>query len=201
MPAFLPIALTMSEPKFQKKANNLLASVEKIICRIKGSCSPKFIAAVAKVGAAGYRRGTPNAWSYYLPNGICLTQDLSKFYNAVNWYMGSGYWESLKQAGLDECCLKQKWPPTEAFPLVGLPLKESLMVKLPNGLQIEVDPDKFDPNTFQQELDEYFKKKGGVTEPPPTGSGANGTGAGTTTPITASLSGLLPLALLFALKN
>ncbi len=192
--AILATAQILSDPKTQKKANQLIAYIEGLICRVKGSCSPKFSAVIAQIGIAGYRRGTSSSWSYYLHNGIHLTQDLTKFYNAQNWYFGSGYWEKFRNAGLDNCCLKQKWPPTEAFPLSGKPLIISTMAKLPNGLQFEVDPERFDPTTYQMELDDFFKRQGGVQELPKQ--------TPTITPNVASGTGLLPLLLIaFALKG
>ena len=189
---FLPVALSLSDPKTQAKANSLAAAAEKLLCRLKGSCAPKFAAAVASVGFAGYRRGTSSAWNYYSNEGIHLTQDLSKWYNAQAWYFGSGYWEKLRQAGLDNCCLKQKWPPTEAFPLTGKPSIATKLVNLPNGKQVEVDPERFDPTSFQQEVDDYFRKQGGIA--PNTGITTTQQNTPLQTPLIAGNA--LPLGLL-----
>lgn len=153
----ITIPLTLALPATQKKTNALIAKLSALVCRAKGSCSPKIINIVQKIGYAGYRRGSPDKWNYYLDNGIHLSWDLSKFYNAQNWYFGSGYWQRLKDAGLDNCCLKSKWPPAEAFPIKYPNIKPHQLVELPNGDKLEVDSEVFDMNNWQRELQEYQK--------------------------------------------
>jgi hypothetical protein len=194
MPATLPVVLALFSPEVQKKTNGLLNEIQKLICRTHSPCGPKFIQAIQRTGGfVGYRRGTTTKWNYYLPNGIHLSWDLGKATNAQNWYLGSGYWEKLKNAGLDSCCLRSKYPPSEAFPLAqNKPIVAHRTVKLPNGSEFEVDPEKFDLVSWQNEVDEYFattKDKGGAI--------IVDTGGGTVTP---SMQGspLMPMLLLLA---
>lgn len=183
--AALPLLLTLSEKKTQDKINSVQKQINDLICRAKGSCSPKIAQAVASVGIAGYRLGTTQKWNYYHTSGVHLTFDLTKFYNAQAWYLGSGYWEKLKNAGLDACCLKDKWPPAEAFPLAGASAPTSF-VKLPDGREIEIDPKRFDMTAFQREVDEFFRTKGNDVSIIPQN----------TTTVTAPLGGMGVLPLL-----
>jgi len=197
-PAFLPGAMKMAEKDFQARSKLFLAQAEKLICQLKGSCSPKFQQAVASVGIAGYRRGSTTAFEFYLNNGLNLTQDLTKKHNYQAWYFGSGYWEKLKNTGLDNCCLKQKHPPSEAFPLINSVLPKAVWINLPSGDQVAVDPDRFDPNNYQMELDEYFKKTGNIPSSPIVNEIPKNTSM--ETPIVSGQA-LLPLLLLFALPK
>ncbi len=194
MAAILPVALSLFSPAVQAKTNKLLNEIQKLICRTKSPCGPKFAQAIQKTGGyQGYRRGTTTKWNYYLPNGIYLSWDLGKATNAQNWYLGSGYWEKLKNVGLDSCCLRSKWPPSEAFPLMpNKPIVAHNIVKLPNGSELEVDPEKFDLATWQKEIDEYF-----ATEKDKGKAVIVDTGGGTITPPLQG-SPIMPLLLMLA---
>lgn len=145
----------------QKATANLWASyLDKLACRLKGSCSPKITQAVASVGKAGYKRYRTlkkDEWYYYLPEGMLLrwhTLESGYWDSAQVWFLGSGYAEKLKNAGLDPCCLKSKWPPSEAFPPHpdGKTIEDSQHIekKTPDGKTFWVDPYVFDALAFQQ---------------------------------------------------
>lgn len=149
---FLAPALFLAGNPIVAAAAAVWSFIDSIGCRLHSGCAPKLRAAVSQIGYAGYRLGTQSQWNYYLPNGINLTWDLSKFYNAQVWYAGGGYFEKLKNTGIDHCCLKSKWPPAEAFPLSGA-MRQHIIVRLPDGKTFEADPQVFDMNTYQKELD------------------------------------------------
>lgn len=133
------------------KVGNFIAGIQ---CRLKGSCSPKFQAAVlATGGAVGYKRvkfegGKRLEW-WFLNTTEYLSWDAAAPNSMKTWYQASGYWQKLKDAGLDPCCLKQTFPPAEAFPDRGNFGGVSTIIV--DGVKVEVDQASYDPSVHKFE--------------------------------------------------
>lgn len=126
------------------KVGNFIAG---ITCQLKGSCSPKFQAAInATGGAVGYKRvrmenGKRLEW-YFLNTTEFLSWDNAAPNSMQTWYKAF-YWQKLHDAGLDKCCLKQTYPPAEAFPDKGE--FAGITVLTVDGIKVEVDKASYDP--------------------------------------------------------
>lgn len=144
-----------------KKAGMVKSLVDKvgqfisgIQCKLKGSCSPKFQAAVlASGGAVGYKRvkyeGGKRLEYWFLNTTEYLSWDAAAPNSMKTWYQASGYWQKLKDAGLDPCCLKQTYPPAEAFPDKG-EFGGISIIKV-DGINVEVDKATYDPSVHKFE--------------------------------------------------
>lgn len=158
----LSTILTLSSPAGQQKLSDFQKFLNEVVCRLHTSCHPKLEQITRKVGYAGYSKGEGQTWSIYLENGLMLWEKPGYPLGAKDWYVRSGYWERLKNAGLDPCCLRQSLPPSEAFPFRTQPRKEPISVKLPDGRIVLADPDVFDPNSYQRELDSFTQSQTGT---------------------------------------
>ena len=138
------------------RVESLVKSVEQFIggikCQLKGSCSPKFQQAVlATGGAVGYKRvkfenGKRLEW-WFLNTTEYLSWDNAAPNAMKTWYQASGYWQKLKDAGLDSCCLKQTFPPAEAFPDKGNFAGVTEIIV--DGVKVQVDKGSYDPSVHK----------------------------------------------------
>lgn len=132
------------------KVSNFIAGIS---CQLKGSCSPKFQAAVnATGGAVGYKRvkyenGKRLEW-WFLNTTEYLSWDNAAPNSMQQWYKAF-YWQKLADAGLDKCCLKQTYPPAEAFPDKGD--FGGITTIIVDGVKVDVDKASYDPSVHKFE--------------------------------------------------
>lgn len=132
------------------KVSNFIAGIS---CQLKGSCSPKFQAAVnATGGAVGYKRvkyenGKRLEW-WFLNTTEYLSWDDAAPNSMRTWYKAF-YWQKLADAGLDKCCLKQTFPPAEAFPDKGD--FGGITTIIVDGIKVDVDKALYDPSVHKFE--------------------------------------------------
>jgi len=173
MPVPFVFAAISAAGSVRDKINAVGKFVSGIQCKLKGSCSPKFSAAVnASGGPVGYRRYMSNGkdWYYFLNTTEHLTwhavSSEKDGASAREWYYGNGYWDKLKNAGLDNCCLKEGFPPSEAFPKASDGrLYEGLLTVQVGTRKILVDKVSFDANTHKFEDPATGKQETAVIAP------------------------------------
>lgn len=136
----------------QGLVNKIDQFIDGIKCQLKGSCSPKFNAAIAATGGAvGYKRvkfenGKRLEW-WFLSTTEYLSWDNAAPNAMKTWYQASGYWDKLRAAGLDSCCLKQTFPPAEAFPDKGA--FGGITEIMVDGVKVQVDKASYDPSVHK----------------------------------------------------
>lgn len=138
----------------QSLVKKIDAFIQNLQCRLKGSCSPKFTAAIAATGGTvGYKRvrfenGKRLEW-WFLNTTEFLSWDNAAPNSMKAWYQASGYWDKLRAAGLDPCCLKQSFPPAEAFPDRGE--FGGITEIYVDGVKVQVDKVSYDPSVHKFE--------------------------------------------------
>lgn len=145
MPASIIVGAISSTPQgkaFLKEVTDFIANLK---CRFKGSCGPKFAEIVKKTGGhIGYKRLDAQGRVYYFLND---TQYFTTQAQMETWYKASGTWKRYKDAGLEPCCLRQNFPPDEAFtvPTDGKGFGGSIELNV-DGFRVLVDKNSYDPN-------------------------------------------------------
>jgi len=138
------------------KGKGILDKIGKFItglaCKAQGSCKDNFNKAIAATGGTvGYRRRTRDGGEQWFLN---TTESISWDDSAPNamrtWYQVSGYWQKLKDAGLNPCCLKQTYPPAEAFPFAadGKLFDGWLTIRV-GEFDVNVDKISYNPDVHQ----------------------------------------------------